>query len=91
MITGAVLLLLGAILDALASLLPTYSFIDTSAAGLPSWVTSGTPILTFLDAFAPVSEMVNLMTFVALYALPATLAYRSTNWVYRHIPLVGGG
>lgn len=90
MITGALLEVFGAIITLIASALPTTTFLPASIT-IPSFVTSGSGVMGFLNTYLPVSEMLTCLRYMITYYFPAVIAYKLANWVYRHIPAIGGG
>ena len=88
MILDAIIGLVHVVLAPIFSLLPTGS--------LASWF----PTSSIVDAiasrsyianvFLPLRETVDLYATFAEFVIPAVLAYKLANWIYRHIPQLGG-
>jgi hypothetical protein len=89
MITGAFFSLIAALLTVIVAPLPVASL--GVSASVASWVTSGSGIMSLVNSFAPIREMVTALGLVITIWLPAVVIYKSVNWLYRHIPVLGGG
>jgi len=81
--------LLHAILAPVFALLPSGSL--TSWFGITTSLAESFAGKSYVaDAFLPMHEIANLVAAAAGIFIPAVLTYRVANWVYRHIPQLGG-
>lgn len=88
MIVGAILLLAGWLLETVTSPLPTESLDLPSGSSLASsWGAQVGPI----NGFVPVDDVFAAIDLTLTLWLPAVLVYLGVNWIYRHIPVLGGG
>lgn len=95
MIVSAILNLLAAIVSGVVGVLPTGALgLDTSMPAVLSDTggdLAGYGVVSFLNTFLPIDEMLTALEIVITVVLPAVVAYKTVNWLYRHIPGIGGG
>ena len=89
MITSALLTLLHVVLDPVFGLLPTLDLTPLSTVVTGAGETMGAYAGRF-DAIFPVHELFTIAAFLLSAVMPAVLAYVLGNWVWRHIPDIGG-
>lgn len=88
MITDAILWVLESLLSLLLAPLPDGTFSLDSLPSLSTWVQTN---LAPINAVLPLSDMAAAIELVVLVWLPAAGVYLLVSWVYRHLPVVGGG
>jgi hypothetical protein len=75
------------ILNAVFSALPTVSVTFTSVY---SQIYDVAKMLSPWDVFFPLSEIASILVIIVGTMLPAFLVYKTANWIWRHIPDLGG-
>ena len=90
MLVSAVLSLFALMLGLVLAPLPTAT-LGTFSGTLSTAITNGSGILGFMNTFLPITEMVYCLGLVLIGWLPAVVIYKTVNWIYRHIPMIGGG
>jgi hypothetical protein len=94
MILDAIISLVTGLLGAAFDLLPTSSlpFFDgfLSAPGNPGVGNDIGQWLGQWNYFVPIIFMLGTLGTVLNILLPGVLAYKTANWVYKHIPQIGG-
>jgi len=89
MITNLVLWLIQSAAAVVFALLPTHTLgifvgVEDTAMTIASYMG---PVDTVLPAY----ETMVAVGVVILIWLPAVVAYSLANWIYRHVPVLGGG
>lgn len=94
MILDAIISLVHGLLGAAFSLLPTSSlpFFDgfLSAPGDPGIGNAIGDWLGQWEYFVPILFLLSTLATVLSILLPGVLTYKLANWVYKHIPQLGG-
>jgi len=92
-ITSALLSLLGALLDAIASVLPSVEDLPWSGAttSISNWLESVGGMAGPFDHWIPLAEIFDVMDWMVTYYLPVVVTYLTVRWVYAHLPVVGKG
>jgi len=81
--------LLHALLSPIFALLPTGS-VSGWFPGAIGTAQSLAGKVYFADAFLPLHELASLLAAIVSIAFPAIVTYRLANWIYKHIPQLGG-
>ena len=88
MIVGAIISLVVSLVGAAFSLLPTSTLgvLPDVTAGMGSAFAS----VGNWDGFFPIIDMLQVVATVMSVLLPGILLYKLLNWLYKHIPQIGG-
>lgn len=89
MITRLVIDLVKTILNAVFNLLPTGT-LGFSGSSYNSAADSLGNAVGGWDGLFPIVFILNLLTNTLGIILPALLTYKVANWIWRHIPTIGG-
>lgn len=89
MITGWIIGLVVALLRPVFALLPTVDLSSISGSVVSGATTAGQWAGKMNGVF-PVTETLNVAAFLATVLEAGIIAYLVANWIYRHIPQLGG-
>ncbi len=89
MILDAIFTVVGAVLNAVFSALPSFSLSQTLAP-ISSAGSSIGRSMAIVNAMLPVDTLVTVADDTYAVLLPALVVYKIANWVWRHIPDLWG-
>lgn len=90
MITNLLIDLVVGILSPIFSLLPSGSLVDYFPILATPLLYDVGAKLAPLNSWLPIQESVVLLSVYVGFIVPALLVYKAANWLYRHIPSIGG-
>lgn len=91
-IVNAIIDLLTTVLGALFNTLPTTTsgWLDaTSATWSATWTTIGTSLGQW-NSIIPTGWTLSTIATVLAILIPGVIAYKVANWIYKHVPQIGG-